>query len=189
MSGTLIVSSGLKGQETLSTLLKANDIQPLTIAKSANEVRRMLIEQEFETIIILTPLTDEFGVELAIHISEQSSSGIIMIVKQELADQVRAKVEDFGIFVVETPISRVVFYQALRMLSVARRRMVRLEKENTKLKYKIIDMKTVDRAKCALIQYLNMSENQAHHYIEKQAMNRQLTRKEVAESILRTYEN
>ena len=189
MSNTLVVSSGLKGQETLSSLLKGNDERPPSIAKSAAEARRLLIEQDFSTVIILAPLTDEFGVELAIHTSEHSTSGVIIIVKQEIAEQVRAKVEDFGVFVVETPISRVVFYQAFRMVNVARRRMVKLQSENAKLKYKIIDMKTVDRAKCALIQYLNMSENQAHHYIEKQAMNRQLTRKEVAESILRTYEN
>ena len=47
----------------------------------------------------------------------------------------------------------------------------------------------VDRAKCALIQYLHMSEPDAHRYIEKQAMDLRITRQEVAEEILKTYES
>ena len=46
----------------------------------------------------------------------------------------------------------------------------------------------MDRAKCALIQYLQMSEPQAHRYLEKQAMDMRLTRAEVARSVLQTYE-
>ena len=38
-------------------------------------------------------------------------------------------------------------------------------------------------------QYLNMSEAEAHRYIEKQAMDMRMTKKQVAESILKTYEN
>ena len=46
----------------------------------------------------------------------------------------------------------------------------------------------VDRAKCAMIQYLNMTEPQAHRYIEKQAMDLRITKKEVARGILETYD-
>ena len=47
----------------------------------------------------------------------------------------------------------------------------------------------VDRAKCALIQYLGFTEPQAHRYIEKQAMDLRQTRREVAESILKSDES
>ena len=46
----------------------------------------------------------------------------------------------------------------------------------------------MDRAKCVLIQYLNMTETQAHRYIEKQAMDLRTTRRQIAEGILKTYE-
>ena len=49
-------------------------------------------------------------------------------------------------------------------------------------------MRLIDRAKCVLIQYLTMTEPQAHRYIEKQAMDTRTTRREVAQQILRTYE-
>ena len=47
----------------------------------------------------------------------------------------------------------------------------------------------VDRAKCILIQYLNMTEPQAHRYIEKQAMDLRVSRREIAQGILQTYES
>ena len=46
----------------------------------------------------------------------------------------------------------------------------------------------IDRAKCILIQYLNMTEAEAHRYIEKQAMDMRSTKRVIAEGILRTYE-
>ena len=47
---------------------------------------------------------------------------------------------------------------------------MRVEKENTKLKKKLEELRLVDRAKCMLIAYEGMSETQAHRHIEKQAM-------------------
>ena len=60
--------------------------------------------------------------------------------------------------------------------------------ENKKLKNKIRDIKLIDRAKLTLIQYLNMSEEESHRYIEKQAMDRRITKVEVAKNILKIYE-
>ena len=53
---------------------------------------------------------------------------------------------------------------------------------------KIEEIRLIDRAKCILIQYLQMTEPQAHKYIEKQAMNLRQSRVQMAESILKTYE-
>ena len=64
-----------------------------------------------------------------------------------------------------------------------------LQRENVKLQQKIEEIRLVDRAKCCLIQYLNMTEAQAHRHIEKQAMDTRRTRREVAEGILQTYES
>ena len=54
--------------------------------------------------------------------------------------------------------------------------------------YKGEEIRLVDRAKCALIQYLGMSEATAHRYIEKQAMDLRKTKVQIAEGILKTYE-
>lgn len=50
------------------------------------------------------------------------------------------------------------------------------------------DIKIINRAKQVLITRLSMSEPEAHRYIEKRAMDMRLTKRAVAESILKTYE-
>ena len=49
------------------------------------------------------------------------------------------------------------------------------------------EIRIVNRAKWLLISELKMSEEDAHRYIEKQAMDRCITRRAMAESIIRTY--
>mgnify|MGYP001534993779 FL=1 len=51
------------------------------------------------------------------------------------------------------------------------------------------ELKTVNRAKWLLIGKLGMNEADAHRYIEKLAMDTRQTRREIAESVIKTYEN
>jgi response regulator NasT len=64
-----------------------------------------------------------------------------------------------------------------------------LKLQNSKLQSKIEELRLVGRAKCAMIQYLNMTEAQAHRYIEKQAMDMRASKREIAQGILRNYES
>ena len=49
------------------------------------------------------------------------------------------------------------------------------------------EIRLENRAKLLLIQCLNMTETDAHRYIQQQAMNCHLSKREVAESIIQTY--
>ena len=62
-----------------------------------------------------------------------------------------------------------------------------MEKKAATLEDKMEEIRIVNRAKWLLISELKMSENDAHRYIEKQAMDRCITRRAMAESIIRTY--
>ena len=64
-----------------------------------------------------------------------------------------------------------------------------ISQENQRLQIKLIDLRIVNRAKYALIQYLGMTEEQAHKYIEQQAMNQRISKRKAAENIIKTYEN
>ncbi len=63
-----------------------------------------------------------------------------------------------------------------------------MEKQNRTLREKMEDIRAVNRAKWLLIEHLSMTEQDAHYYIEKQAMDTRLSRREVAEHIIRTYD-
>lgn len=49
------------------------------------------------------------------------------------------------------------------------------------------EIRIVNRAKWILISEIKMDEADAHRYIEKQAMDRCVSKREVAESIIKTY--
>ena len=188
IESVLIASSSDKGNESLSQLLKSTAYTEITIAYNGGEARRILSQDEFDLVIVIALLSDEFGHDLCIMLSNKSTCGIILIVKNEIADDISAKVEVFGIFVVPRPLNKQFFYQALKLLETSRKRIIGLKDENTRLQTKIDDIRLIDRSKCVLIQYLGMTEQQAHRYIEKQAMDMRLSRKEIAEGILKTYE-
>ena len=51
------------------------------------------------------------------------------------------------------------------------------------------DMKVINRAKLLLMTHLNMSESQAHRYLEKQSMDLRVSKLKVAKQVIKTYKN
>lgn len=188
MERVLLASGSDKGITLLSQLLRESGYSQITNTKSGNDARRCINQTEYELIIINTPLSDEFGHDFSIKAAECSNSGIILICKSDISEDVSDKLSCYGVCVVPKPVNKVVFHQSVRLVSATRSRMLGLQNENFKLQTKIEEIRLVNRAKCCLIQYLKFSEPQAHRYIEKQAMDTRQTRKEVAQRILSTYE-
>ncbi|HHV29259.1 ANTAR domain-containing response regulator [Acetivibrio mesophilus] len=188
MDSILIVSSSLKVSSSLEELLRFNSYNEIVLAKNAGEAKRILVDRDFDLCIVNTPLTDEFGSNLAINIANRGTTQVMLIVKSELEDEISDKVEDFGIFVIAKPVNRQLFWSALKLASAAHNRIKGLKKQNEQLQKKIEDIRFVDRAKCVLIEYLKMSEAEAHRFIEKQAMDMRVTKREIAARILKTYE-
>ena len=56
------------------------------------------------------------------------------------------------------------------------------------LEEKMEEIRLVNRAKWLLIEQLKMTEPDAHRYIEKTAMDRCVTKRTVAETIIKTYQ-
>jgi response regulator NasT len=188
MDRALIVSGSEKGLDAVGQLLKTFGFGRITTITSGSEARRIIETTDFELVVINTPLLDEFGHELSIMLAESSTAGIILICKNDIADDVSDKVSDFGVCVVSKPLNKLVFHQSVKLVQATRSRMLGLKKENVKLLTKIDEMRLINRAKCTLMQYLKFTEPQAHRYIEKQAMDTRQTRREVALRILATYE-
>ena len=62
-----------------------------------------------------------------------------------------------------------------------------MEQKTASIEEKMEEIRIVNRAKCLLIEQLKMTEKEAHRYIEKQAMDRCVTRRTIAENIISTY--
>lgn len=183
----LIVSSTDKVYHYFTEILPPQEFNPILTATNAAEAKRILLSSPVDILIINTPLLDEFGVDLALD-SSDSNMGILIITKNEVYDQTAYKVEDTGILTIPKPNSKLAFYSAVKLLVATHSRIIRFEKKIQTLQEKMNDIRTVNRAKWLLIDNMNMTENDAHYYIEKQAMDTRLSRREIAENIIRTYD-
>ncbi len=183
MDSVLIISPNQKATDYLTAFFKAAIPSRIVTVASGGEARRMLDTGDLDLVLIYTPLPDEFGAELSVFCAERGC-GVMLVVKAEMADDISAKVEDAGVFVIPKPINKIFLHQALKLLTAAHNRMLRLNRENNKLQSKIDEIRMVDRAKCLLIERKNYSEMEAHRLIEKAAMDRRISRQEVAEEIL-----
>ena len=74
------------------------------------------------------------------------------------------------------------------MVEAANARVQNLKRANVNLTREVEDMRLINRAKYVLIESLGYSENRAHKFIERRAMDERKTRREIALEILKTYE-
>lgn len=183
----LVADSGDKIYDYISQSLPRSDYDPILRAGDAGEARRMLLNAPVDIVIINTPLKDDFGTELALDLAD-GSAGVLLLVKNELYDQICYKVEDSGVLTLGKPTSRQGFYSAVKLLTAMTARLSKLEKANHTLQEKMADIRVVNRAKWLLIEHHHMREQDAHYFIEKQAMDTRLSRREVAENIIRSYD-
>lgn len=183
----LVAGGGDKVYDYICENLPRSSYDPILRASDAGEVRRMMLDTPADIIIINAPLSDEFGVELALDLTE-SIAGVMLLVKSEVYDQVCYKVEDSGVLTLGKPVSRQGFYGAVKLLTAMVARLGKLDKENHTLQEKMADIRVVNRAKWLLMERHHMKEQDAHYFIEKQAMDMRLSRRQVAENIIRSYD-
>ena len=183
----LIVGANDKTFALLSQLLQSGSYEMPLRSGTAGETRRMLLETSADIVIINAPLRDEFGTQLAQNLADDNLA-VILLVPGESYDQVCYKVEDDGVLTLGKPLSSQTLQTAIRLATALRAKLQKLDKKNQALQEKMQDIRTVNRAKWLLMEQLRMTENEAHYYIEKQAMDMRLSRREVAENIIRSYD-
>lgn len=155
---------------------------------NGRDARRVISEQNFDAVIVNCPLPDEMGEGLAEFTYTSSDAMCVLLVKNENSEDVADRTEDYGAMVIPKPLNREFFYHAMRFTAAARKRMLGVRSENIKLQKKLEEIRTVNRAKSALMKYLGFTEQQAHRYIEKQAMDLRCTKLEVARKVIQMYE-
>ena len=185
----LLVSSAGKLNTALLPFFDAERFEPVTVVDTVSRAQRMLAERDYDLVIINAPLPDDFGRRFAIDVCTDSGRVALLIVRSDIYDETCSAMTPHGVLVIARPINRHLFHHYLQFTDCFRTRMLRVERENEKLKTMVEDMKVLDRAKLLLVTCLNMSEEQAHRYLEKQAMDLRVSRLEVAKQVIQTYQN
>lgn len=184
----LLVSSGDQFVKTIRELMPPTHFYPVNAVQSAGEARRMLLGTGADIVLINTPLPDEFGAQLAMDLCERSDAAVLLVVKSERYEDVYARVTERGVLTLPKPTSTQLVRQSLRALCAVRERLRRVGEKQATVEEKIQEIRLVNRAKWALIQCLGMTEQAAHRYIEKRAMDERISRREAAMQVLSVYQ-
>ena len=110
-----------------------------------------------------------------------------LFVKAEHYPDINGRVSPFGVLVLPKPASSQTVSQSLQLLCGTRERLRRMEQKTASIEEKMEEIRIINRAKLLLMEQLKMTEKEAHRFIEKQAMDRCVTRITIAQSILSTY--
>ena len=183
----LVVSASEKFNQSVTALLADSRYLTPVVARDVSDAGRKLLENSFDIILINTPLPDEFGTDLALRISKNSTSGVMLFVKAEHYSDIEARVEPFGVLTMSKPTNGPLILHSMKIMCATRERLKRMEQKTASVEEKMEEIRLVNRAKWLLIDQLKMTEQEAHRYIEKQAMDRCVTKKSVAKTILATY--
>lgn len=153
---------------------------------SMAKVKQKLMEEGFDLLIICTPMPDDFGLQSAMELSgKYPAMSILLMVNKDVYQETLYRAGDSGIMILPRPVSTAFFVAAVEMLRAMNKKAQKLISDNAKLQRKLEDERYVSRAKCLLIEKEGMTEAEAHKYLERQAMNGSVTRREVAVRIIR----
>lgn len=183
MEKTLIVSPEGKDSLILEKLLRMDGYNDITVVCSAGEARRKFNSGNYRIVVINMPLGDESGRSLAFQFAE-ADAGVLAIVKSGNEEIFGRYGIEKGVYIQTKPLNRQMFHNAICFINSAQNKILSLKAKNAKLLKTLEELKVVNKAKCVLIEKKGMSEEDAHHFIEKQAMDMRLTKVQVAENIL-----
>lgn len=187
MYSILIVSAAEKFNTSLLDMFPDSRYHPIQLETSINSAKRALLEREYDLIVINSPLPDNDGIRFSIDVSGGKRSIVLLLVRGELYTSVFDKVSSHGVYVLSKPTSRQSMSQCLDWMITSCEKFKKMEKKTLSLEDKMQEIRIVNRAKWLLIAQIKMNETDAHHFIEKQAMDRCISKREIAEEIIKTY--
>lgn len=183
----LIVSSNEKFASEFGSLLTVERFRK-DCARNAGEARRCILEQSYDFVFINSPLGDEFGTRLSMDAGFSAGAVAVIFAPAEVYDEIVHKSVPHGVFVIKKPAAQQTIAQSLSLLLSARERLRSVEQKAGKAENKLEEIRIVNKAKWYLIDNEDMSENDAHKYIEKAAMDAGITKKQAAQMIIERYQ-
>lgn len=178
----LICAGTERACETFREMLD-NGVYEITTATTVSEIRDHDLEM-FSVLFFSLPLADESGIKLIDELASDSSPPVCVIVRQDIPDNALERLIKDNCYILKRPVSRSNITLAAELLSSFYGRSADMRARITELERKNNEMKLMSRAKLLLIEKKGMSEDQAHKYILRQAMNQQLSIDEICREII-----
>lgn len=183
----LVVSASSAFNAITSEMLPSSQYDPVLVATCVSEAKRYIAARAFDFVIINSPLPDGSGTRFAIDCCRSQTTVVLILARSDVHTEVHDKVAEHGVFTLSKPTNRSMMLQAFSWMSSARERLRKMEQKTSSIEERMAEIRIVNRAKFLLISELKMSEPEAHHYIEKNAMDNCISKKEAAENIIKLY--
>ena len=184
----LIVSASEQLTAFVKKVISDGRFSGIEVRKSVAQAAQELLNRHYDVVLVNAPLPDDFGVDFVLNLCERYTSGVLILTPGDVCDDVTDRVIDFGVVVLAKPVTNRALARNIRHLCAIQDKIRNTEKKVLTLEEKINEMRIVNQAKCLLIEKEQISEEEAHRRIGKQAMDRCISRKLVAEEIIEKYE-
>lgn len=181
----LIVSSSRNFQEVIDAHFPETKFSPLHTVSSISAARRKTSEFTYDFVVINSPLPDDVGTRFAVDTA--TDSVVLLLVSNDVYEEVNYRVSGHGVFVLGKPFSKTLFATAVNWMQSAREIVKKSQKKTHTIEEKMEEIRIVNRAKWLLINERQMAEPEAHRYIEKQAMDRCISKGDIAREIIDMY--
>ena len=182
----LLVSASEKMNTAMASALPTTDFWPIRTVRSLSQARRLTLENPSDLIIVNSPLPDGNGLQYCIDVCSNSDSGVLLLVPGEDYEETYYRVLPHGVMTLSRPVSREVLAHSLRLLCAVRERLRSAGKAQATVEEKMEELRLVNKAKWILMERQGMKEDEAHKAILRQAMEQRISKKEVAEQIIRS---
>jgi len=181
----LIVSSSEKFNQALSELFFVPTFSPVNIVTNVSIAKRSIVERDYD-FLILNPLqSDETFMRFAIDTINNYNIVVLYVTRADQYAENYDTLAAHGIFLIQKPISKSILQTAVDWMISARERIRKNEKKALSIEEKMNEIRLVNRAKWLLISNNQMTEPDAHRYIEKRAMDFCTSKSDIANEIIR----
>lgn len=187
----LIVSSQENVSESIKRLSNDEKLYPIVTCQSISQARRLMIDRDFDICIINSPLFDGNGIDFAIDSIHNKNMGIIMLTKSESYDEIYDKTYEYGVLLLAKPVTGQIYRQTLKLMLASREHVSRITETKSKktIEERLNEIKIINNAKLLLIENKKITEEEAHRYLEKRAMDFRHSKVDVARDVINEYHN
>lgn len=190
----LIAAAGERGRAALAGFLPETEFSVMASVGTAEAVRRAELPSAQPVLAVINmPLPDESGVSLSMELaSDRRFCGILLLSPAEDSEKTQAALRSYErIVILKKPAARSLIRSTALLLAASEedRRTDTVSSDSAAGQEKEANRRVIARAKLLLIRHMQLTEEQAHRYIEKNAMDLCMKQRDVAEMLIRTYEN
>ena len=181
-AGVSAIRNALRGLASREDMVIS---QALTLSQVRQKISPYSGAEPVDILVLKLPLEDETGIEAILEMAVKNRRlQTVLIVRRDAYEQTAYRCRHSQIFVLSLPVQVQILSEAVRFMLAVRRSLNERDDEVMRLRKRLSEIGYITKAKCLLIQYRAMTEEEAHYYLERKAMDRCVGKKEIALEII-----